>query len=222
MFPKLKHIQLRENKISDWNSIFELNKCPALSEIRMRTNPILESESGETCRQLFIASISKLKVLNGTEVFKEERYGSEVDYIKKFGLEYLDAVKSEDTLSIFFAKYPRYKELIDRMGPPEEGELRPIKTGIMDNLVTLKVSCPKKLKDELVEKTVPPTMTVQKLRTMLQRQLKIKRGDLTDGKEVELRYSSASHPDVEIPLDNELRDLGFYSVANGDTVTVTF
>jgi len=37
------------------------------------------------------------KVLNGTEIMKTERYGAELDYMKKFGLDWIKVQKEEDS-----------------------------------------------------------------------------------------------------------------------------
>ena len=45
-----------------WESINELNKLPNLEDLRFRENPVLETESAETSRQLIIARIGNIKV----------------------------------------------------------------------------------------------------------------------------------------------------------------
>jgi len=38
-FPKLRFLIVSENKIADWTNVDELNKFPALKELRIKHNP---------------------------------------------------------------------------------------------------------------------------------------------------------------------------------------
>ena len=60
-------------------------------------------------------------------------------------------------------------------------------------------------------------MVVSKLRGLLTRLIKPARG-----KTLVLSYASAKNLDFEVPLDNDMRDLFFYNVENGDTIFVRF
>eukprot|EP00094_Tigriopus_californicus_P004608 TCALIF_04438-PA protein Name:"Similar to TBCE Tubulin-specific chaperone E (Pongo abelii)" AED:0.07 eAED:0.07 QI:119/0.4/0.16/1/0.6/0.66/6/0/917 len=207
-FPALKFLQLSRNLINDWVSVGNLGRL-SIKDLRMRTNPILESDSGENCRQIFIATISSLKVLNGSEIFKEERYGSEIDHLKRYGKEYLKAVADgPEATNSFFDGHPRFKELVKRFGPPEEFELKQVNTDIKSNLLEILIECPKKEEFKPVTKKVPKTMTVQKLRMLIYRLVKAKGQDLV------LSCSNPDSPDLEVPLDNDLRELSFYSPMN--------
>ena len=138
IFPALQLLQLSHNKISSWASIANMNRMK-IRELRIRSNPILETENGETCRQLFIASIATLKVVNGTELFKTERYGAELDYLKKFGKEYLSLEGDEEKMSGFFARHPRYGEFLRRFGAPEPEELVEPKKSIKSRLLEVNI-----------------------------------------------------------------------------------
>jgi hypothetical protein len=41
-FPKLRYLVIIENKIAEWTSVDELNKFPALKELRIRNNTFLD------------------------------------------------------------------------------------------------------------------------------------------------------------------------------------
>ncbi len=64
-------------------------------------------------------------------------------------------------------------------------------------------------------KKLPPGLTVHKLRAVLQRMVRPVKAH-----ELEISYASASHPEVEVPMDNDLRDLSFYGLASGDRLIV--
>lgn len=64
-------------------------------------------------RQLFIASIPTLTHFNNSELVKMERSGAELDYLKKYGREYLDIQKMENeedkevAWAAFILRHPR-------------------------------------------------------------------------------------------------------------------
>ena len=51
-----------------WSSINELNKLQSFQELQITHNPLLDSSTRETARQLIIAKIAKLQKCNRTEV----------------------------------------------------------------------------------------------------------------------------------------------------------
>ena len=215
-FQALKHLQINGNKLDNWASITCLNYLPLLMDLKYKDNPITESESYSNIRQVVIASIANLKIANGTEIEKVERFGAEVDYLKKYGLEYLQSVK-DNNLEPFYAKYPRYEEFVKRFGAPEESELRVKDTSLKANLLKVKIVCPDHPEVKEISKALPPAMVVSKLRGLLTRLIKPSRG-----KTLVLSYASAKNLDFEVPLDNDMRDLFFYNVENGDTIFVRF
>ena len=209
--------QVSNNKLKDWQSFYCLNYLPCLQEIKCRDNPIIDSESSQTSRQLVIASAANLKVVNGTEVEKVERFGAEWDFLKKYGLEYLDALKDQEKLQHFHLKYPRYQVLVTRFGAPEESELRVKDTSLKANLLKVNIVCPDDSSVRPLTKSLPPAMVVSKLRGLLTRLIKPAKG-----KDLTLSYSSSKKPEFKVPFDNDMRDLFFYNVESGDTIYVTW
>ncbi len=214
-FEALTCLQISENKLNDWQSIFALNSLPRLQDLRYKDNPITDTESAQTSRQIVIASIAGLKIANGTEIEKVERFGSEVDFLKKFGLEYLEAVKEPQKLEEFYGKYPRYEAFVKRFGAPEESELRVKDTSLKANLLKVNIKCPDENDVAPITKSLPPAMVVSKLQGLLTRLIKPARG-----KVVTLSYISSKKPEMEVPLDNDMRDLFFYNIESGDTIFV--
>ena len=214
-FKMLKSLQICENKLNKWQSIFSLDFLPALQDLKYKDNPITDSESSTTSRQIVIASISNLKVANGTEIEKVERFGAEVDFLKKYGLAFLEGSKDEEKLAKFHKDHPRYQALVKRFGAPEESELRVKDTSLKANLLKLSIICPDLKDTPRVSKSLPPAMIVSKLQGLVTRLIKPARG-----KSVNLSYISTIKPDLEVPLDNEMRDLFFYNVESGDTICV--
>ena len=68
-----------------------------------------------------------------------------------------------------------------------------------------------------ISKSLPPAMVVSKLRGLLNRLIKPARG-----KNLVLSYANAKKLEFEVPLDNDMRDLFFYNVENGDTIFVRY
>ncbi|XP_010129905.1 PREDICTED: tubulin-specific chaperone E, partial [Buceros rhinoceros silvestris] len=130
MFPSLKFLAIKDNKISQWSSINELDKLPSLRSLQCHNNPFMDTEKNpETLRQLIIAKISQLEVLNKSEILPAVRKGAELDYRKIFGNEWLAAGGNCDPeknhpSEQFLADHPRYPSLCLKYGAPEEGELK--------------------------------------------------------------------------------------------------
>ncbi|KAM9241296.1 tubulin-specific chaperone E isoform 2-T3 [Leptosomus discolor] len=221
MFPSLKHLAIKDNKISQWSSINELDKLPSLRSLQCHNNPLMDTEKNpETLRQLIIAKISQLEVLNKSEILPAERKGAELDYRKIFGSDWLAAgghwnPEKNKPSEEFLAAHPRYPSLCVQYGVPEEGELKGQQPSTLKNeLLTLTITCPEKPEQKPVEKKLPESMTIQRVKGLLYRLLKI------PGSELKLSYKSSKLEGKEVELDNDLKPLQFYSIENGDCVLV--
>lgn len=157
--------------------------------------------------------------LNGTEIFRTERYGADIDYLKRYGLEYLAAVK-DNKLAEFSQNHPRYLYQVAKYGAIEEEELKKKDTSLRSTLLEVTISCPDVENFEKLSKKLPQTMTIQKLRLLIQRLLNQKKLSGVTAHKLVMLVSSAKQPEVQVPLDNDMRDLFFYSVDNGDTIFV--
>lgn len=93
----------------------ELEKLNNLEDFRFRGNPILKDYTLETGRQLIIARISHLKLLNGTEITHEERRGAEYDYLKLYLRKWIETENNPDKRNLFINEHPRYPILVDSM-----------------------------------------------------------------------------------------------------------
>ncbi|KFQ52309.1 Tubulin-specific chaperone E [Pelecanus crispus] len=220
MFPSLKHLAINDNKISQWSSINELDKLPNLRSLQCHNNPIMDTEKNpETLRQLIIAKISQLEFLNKSEVCDPSCY-AELDYRKIFGNDWLAAggnwnPEEDKPSEEFLAAHPRYPALCLKYGAPEEGELKRRQPLTLKNqLLSLTIKCPEKPEQKPVEKQLPESMTIQRVKGLLYRLLKI------PGSELKLSYESSKLEGKEVELDNDLKPLQFYSIENGDCVLV--
>lgn len=221
MFPALKTLVLKDNKIAEWSVVSELDKLASLRQLSVGRNPLLSGEtSRETARQILIARIAQLQVLDSMEIVREERKGAELDYCKMFGVKWLESGGNRDPAldrpsAEFIAQHPRYQTLIQKYGAPEEGELKKQKPFALKNqLLTVTFVCPDEADRKPVEKKLPDSMTVQKVKGLLFRLLKV------PGSELKLTYTSSKMEGREIEIDNDLKPLQFYSVEDGDVVLV--
>ncbi|NXF19910.1 TBCE protein, partial [Rhodinocichla rosea] len=221
MFPSLKRLAINDNKISKWSSINELDKLPSLRALQCNNNPFVDTEKNpETLKQLIIAKISQLEVLNNCEILPAERRGAELDYRKIFGKDWLEAgghwnPEKNKPSEEFLAAHPRYPALCLKYGAPEEGELRAQQPLTLKNqLLTLTIKCPEKPEQKPVEKKLPESMTIQKVKGLLYRLFKI------PGSDLKLSYKSSKLEGKEVELDNDLKPLQFYSIESGDCVLV--
>ncbi|XP_057361722.1 tubulin-specific chaperone E isoform X3 [Manis pentadactyla] len=197
MFPSLQYLVVNDNQISQWSFINELDKLQSLHTLSCIRNPLTEGgKEAQTTRQFIIARIGQLKTLNKCEILPEERRGAELDYRKSFGKEWKRAGghqspdknrPSED----FLAAHPRYQLLCLKYGAPEDGELKTQQPLLLKNqLLTLKIKYPNQLDQKIIEKQLPDSMTIHKVKGLLSRLLKVPVSELL------LSYES---PKVKVP-----------------------
>ena len=109
-FASLTMLELSSCRIDNWASIEALNVLNSLVHFKVKDNPILEKENKETCRQLIIAAMKSIKYLNGSLIEKQERRGAEIDFLKKYGKEYLmvQGNAASSGYQKFVVNHPRY------------------------------------------------------------------------------------------------------------------
>ncbi|XP_029204560.2 tubulin-specific chaperone E-like isoform X2 [Acropora millepora] len=218
LFPALRSLYLSENKISEIQSVNELNHFPSLMELKFKGNPVFQEETTFASRQELLARLPSLTSLNGSPVNSKERETAERAYLKKYAQAWLDAggKVTEEQASVlkpmFVELHPRYAELVKVHGVPPEAE-RTQKTSktLKDSLISVTITCPDVPDKKSVLRKLPGTMTIGKLKGLLYRLFKV---DITD----QQLYCVDSKLGREVELDDDLRQLSFYSVRNGDTI----
>jgi Leucine-rich repeat (LRR) protein len=88
---KLQTLFLSGNRVSDWASVSALGCLPALAELSFKDNPVLKAESPETNRQIIICRLDRLHSLDKVQVTRVEKRGAAFDYLKRYGLEFLQS-----------------------------------------------------------------------------------------------------------------------------------
>lgn len=216
MFPALKNLTVDHNNISEWRVVDELAKLPRLVQLSCRGNQLVSSDGNpKTANQLLIAKLGQLMLLNNCQVHPEDRRGAEIDYIKMFGEEWLKAGGRSQLSTQFTCEHPRYQTLIDKYGAPEEGELKkPQPFALKNQLLKITFVFPDDAERKPIEKKLPASMVVQKVKGLLYRLLKVPAADL------KLTYTSLKTVGTEFEIDSDLKTLQFYAIEDGDQVLV--
>ena len=213
-FKALELLHICRIQLSHWRSVSALESMPKLKEIRMNGCSLLTTETPETARQLVIARIAQLAKLNGAEIEDQERRGAEIDYLKKYGLEFLDSKEDVQKKMGFEADHPSYNRLsIKHDWNPSLEELKPKDTRLAAGLLTLYIQCPNEPDFKIVTKKIPPKMLISKVKLLLQRVVKKRPQDM------QLSYV-AKDKEQEYQLDSDMRDLFFYDVESEGTILV--
>ncbi|XP_071449814.1 tubulin-specific chaperone E [Hetaerina americana] len=212
LFPSLKRLIIQQNKIEEWVSISELNKLPALQSLRIQQNPVVDMVDPRTSTQLVIARIGSLINLNGVDIEAIERKWSERDYIKQAAtIKLRMKIPDKDFMKI----HPRYAELIKKHGEPEEGELVLSSTTSLSSTLIDLIICSPQRPDTKVNKRLPKTMTIQRLKVLVCKVL-----HFIDPRSLDLKLTNPKHPGMEIDLNNDQKSLDYFSAETGDVVVV--
>ncbi|XP_008303746.1 tubulin-specific chaperone E [Stegastes partitus] len=216
MFPALKDLNLKYNNITEWCVVDELAKLSSLVQLSCHGNRLVSSDGNpKTANQMLIAKLGQLVHLDGCAIHHEDRRGAELDYIKMFGEEWLKAGGRSLTSPQFTSQHPRYQTLIDKYGAPEEGELKKLEPFALKNqLLKITFVFPDDADQKPIEKKLPASMVVQKVKGLLYRLLKVPAADL------KLTYTSPKMVGTEFEIDSDLKTLQFYSIEDGDQVLV--
>jgi len=234
-FNALESLSISRNLIADWQSITELNRLCLLSSLRFVSNRLSLDAKAADARHTAIAKIARLEWCNGTRVLPGERHDAEMDYVRVYSPEWKRAggtVSLDGPLDeAFVAEHPRYVELARKYGPVEEPGVHEKKnSALKNNLVAVQIRS--KGSGEMLTKQLPVKMTVQKLKVLVQRAFKI-----ADVSSIHLVYTvmkqpsddkSGSNPSqcensevhVSIQMDNDLRELSFYSLDDNAIIDV--
>lgn len=102
-----------------------------------------------------------------------------------------------------------FSSLLSEYGLPEESELKIQSNIIASSLITVRIECDGKI----MTKKFPPSILVQKLTTLVQKLFKLQDRPT-------LKRISGSDQDLVVELDDEMKELGYYSIQDGDTIFV--
>ncbi|XP_055354142.1 tubulin-specific chaperone E-like [Paramacrobiotus metropolitanus] len=210
LFSNLTHLTIKLNALKTWSSVDELNKLKTLENLKITGNSFLDSESPETARQWIVAKIANLKMLNQSPISTSERRDSELDYMRHFAREYLSCSGNDERRSLFLSRHPRFLDIVARLGPLEQDEVIPA-SAIQLTPAPLTVTL--QHHDCQHQKTIPPTISVMKLKRIFQRLFR----EPLEVAQV-LAYKTPSQPGVEFVLDDDQKEIAHYDLRSGDTI----
>lgn len=200
----LRVLNISHNNLKDWRSIASLNSLENLSNLLCHENPIILTQ--EHAKALCIGRLKKLLVFNREEITDRVRRDSEIFYLRETFPEYQ---KFKEGKSYGFeSDHPRYKDLIDLYGLPED--------------LTRKVVVEKYINVDLffegkrISKKLPCDMRVTNLRMLCKRLFKFR-----PSANLELFCEAlASDGPISYALDKDGQTLDFFSIKNGQKLFI--
>ncbi|KAK1886988.1 Tubulin-specific chaperone E [Dissostichus eleginoides] len=198
MWPQLEVLSLGENNITELRR--PEGVLQSLKNLNVSSNPL------EQNTVLSIAALPRLEELNLSKTglsdirfddaapgSQTDMNGAECDYMKMFGLEWLEAGGGSELSREFIIQHPRYLSLVQKYGAPDEGLLKKL--------------VPLALKNQLLKITF-------KVKGLLNRLLKVPPSDL------KLTYTTLKKMGIEYEIDGDLKTLHYYAIEDGDQVQV--
>ncbi|RVW33183.1 Tubulin-folding cofactor E [Vitis vinifera] len=171
-FQNLHCLLLGGNNIEDLASVDSLNSFPMLKDIRLSENPVADPGRGGIPRFVLIARLSKVEILNGSEVSRRERKESEIRYVR------LVISKMHGNPEEITRLHPRFAELKEFHGIEDERPLtgaagpQKMASGLLSiNLKCIGASIGEK---PPLTKKLPATTTIGKLKNLCESFFKLK------------------------------------------------
>lgn len=236
-FRCLEHLMVGSNRLHEWHVADELDKFPSLIDLRISKNPLTNAavtggagaitDAAPTMgaiavRYELIARASKLQMLNGSDIRAGERQDAELAYLRLITDQLAEAkaiqtmkegTKEEhQTAAAVMERHPKFSFLVAKYGElAASGPSSSQGTTLSSFMVELIfISGAKKVK-----KKVPATLTIGRLKPLLERVLRIKLGHQC----ISLVDPSNGNNREDV-TSQDGKELGFYGVANGWRVEV--
>ncbi|KAK2167203.1 hypothetical protein LSH36_31g04030 [Paralvinella palmiformis] len=223
---QLRMINLEGNPVRCWDEVLKLGELPFLQTLLlndMKLEGIKFSDVDFSQRTRYFPKLESLSISdnNISQITRVERRGSELDYLRKYGKMWRQSGGHQDPQKNkpseqFLRDHPRYQELIDMYGAPEDSELKEESTALKNSLISVMLECPHLPNKAPVKKKLPVTMTVQKLKSLAQRLYK------ADPLVMTISYSSQKMLGTDINMESDQKEIGYYSVEDGDTIHINW
>ncbi|EFN56852.1 hypothetical protein CHLNCDRAFT_144451 [Chlorella variabilis] len=213
-FTALRALLLGGNRLGSWEAASQLDRFPALEEARLSDNP-LTAAAPSTVRYQCIARISRLSTLNASAVSAAERWDAEVNYLRQVSDELAGAADVaggsiggvEAARAAVLAAHPRFPALVQKYGELAPAAPRAAAGSALASSMAQLTICHG---TKRVEKKLPVTLTIGKLKLMLERLLRVKAAQ--QALLLVPPEGSASQP--EDVSDEEGRELRYFDVAD--------
>ncbi|KAI0064708.1 RNI-like protein [Artomyces pyxidatus] len=167
----IRHLALSHTRISAWSSIDALSVwCPRLETLSLTGTPLVEDpETGRAWRQIAIARVPSLRVLDGASISQRQRNDAELFYLSHVSrLEFA----SDDAR---LAAHPQWAALCERHGAPDTSHAKATKDDkLSDRLIQIKATLSSISPPPESPTALPPSVAVRVLPTASLRLLRLK------------------------------------------------
>eukprot|EP00605_Chrysophyceae_sp_TOSAG23-4_P002946 GSChrysophyteH1.ASY1.ANO1.3244.1 assembled CDS len=173
-FSSLTRLSISSTKLDDWSSIDAVATYPSVTNLRLSHVPLFSGKGASEVRPYVLGRIAKLDFFNGSIVHPRERIDAEKVYLRSIHRDREDAAKSghplsEKTLNL---KHPMFKKLEEKygadLGPMASGTIGGNLASELLNITIQNLSFSGNASNEPVSKKLPASMTVEKLKAMVQ------------------------------------------------------
>ena len=223
-FSELTTLDIYQNLLDNYISIDQLSEYYSLNRIRIADNPITSGDKKDSARQQILARIRYLKFYGGSKVDEREKQDCEMYYMKQSYLEFqkdhgkVDHLE-DPKLTEYMTKYhARFYELVEKFNfnmqslneHKDSNEIN-----IKSKLVQVKlISNIEATMGKTLKKKLLPTMTVESLKGIW---CKLFKADILT---MELKFRDDDKSDVYYNIDENLRQLSFYGIADGCEIVI--
>ncbi|KAG7217941.1 hypothetical protein INR49_020763 [Caranx melampygus] len=215
MWPQLEDLCVEENNITELHRPEDV--LQNLRSLSLSSNPLVQDS---VLSLSDLPSLEQLSLSNtGLSVirFDDAAPGTQTEKfpaLKKLSLDHNNI--TEWCVVDELAKLPSLVQFSCReYGAPEEGELKkPEPFALKNQLLRITFVFPDDAERRPIEKKLPASMLVQKVKGLLYRLLKVPAADL------KLTYTTPQKVGTEFDIDSDLKTLQFYSIEDGDQVLV--
>lgn len=236
-FVSLRRLSLSGTGLSTWHDIDCLLTFPSFIQLRLTNIPLFSGKGASEIRPEVIGRLSNLQIFNGSTVSAKERVDSEKSYLRKIlrqkstlesGGNYITEkgiVYEQEILGNHFFQnivHPKYNELYEKYGEEllSYGSGNQTGTGpqsMASDMVTIRIqnlvfSCGNGMM-EPVEKKIPGSLTVERLRLMIKQIYGIE----PRAQNLSIRQEKNSMPTL---MDDDSATLRYYGVTEGSDIFV--
>jgi Leucine-rich repeat (LRR) protein len=201
-FRKLQYLNISNNRIDTWKSINNLNNFISLNTLRVFDNPIVDELAVDKQRVFIIGKLSRLTKLAGSAISEKRRRDAEIYYLHHS----IEDFEKAD----FKELHPRYEELCQMYGTP----VRKNEDRFMDRVFQLKFVDP--ILGLSAEKKVPKTTSIRNLKSILAKSL------YGNNWNRYIRMPVLWVDSGDLVLSDEMKNLEYYGIDNGNTLKFSY
>ncbi|KAJ7256464.1 hypothetical protein B0H12DRAFT_1202025 [Mycena haematopus] len=225
---RVKHLSLSFNRLESWGDIDALSAwCPALNTLTLNGNPLFDDPVlGRNSRQLTVARIPTLVVLDAAPISAKERTDCELFYLSHVALH---GPKTEKERNVI---YPQWAELCQKHGRPAEHDPNQNQDKLSRRLIELNAyhctitspsSADLQATDRLIQEAeritlrVLPSMTLRALRLKICKTMKYS----SSGTALSLWLQMQDGSFTLLESDRDAQDLAWLGIESGSTIIFT-